>query len=88
MSYGKDERDIDKHLWKLPIPLYNAADPVHARLSVLGLQEAQLVAALDLDEQGNFVTLRQDVREALAAGSGAHEVADAGVSLSAALRPP
>jgi hypothetical protein len=46
------------------------------------------VAALDLDEQGNFVTLRQDVREALAAGSCAHEVADAGVSLSAALRPP
>lgn len=32
MSYGKDERDIDKHVWKLPIPLYNPADIIHQRL--------------------------------------------------------
>jgi SAM-dependent methyltransferase len=76
MSYGKDERDIDKSIWKLPIPLYNPADPVHIRLSVLGHQEAQLVAALDLNEQGNYITLRQDVRKALAAGSSAQEVTD------------
>lgn len=35
-----------------------------------------MVAALDLNEQGNFVTLRQGVREALAAGSSAQEVTD------------
>jgi hypothetical protein len=81
MSYGKDERDIDKHVWKLSIPLYNPADAVHQRLSDLGRQEAQLVAALDLDEQGNFITLRQNVREALAACTLAEEVTEIVVEL-------
>ncbi len=74
MSYGKDERDIDKHVWKLSIPLFDPTDTVHQRLSELGRQEAELTAALDLDEQGNFVTLRQNVREVLAACSWADEV--------------
>jgi hypothetical protein len=76
MSYGKDERDIDKHVWKLPIPLYDPDDALHKRLSDLGQQEAQLVAALDLNVHGNFVTLRQRVRQALASTDCAHEVAD------------
>ncbi len=74
MSYGKDERDVDKHVWKLPIPLYNPADPAHQRLSDLGADEAALVAGLDLDETANFVMLRQRVREALAASSSAEEI--------------
>lgn len=74
MSYGKDERDVDKHLWKLPIPLYSAANPIHRRLAELGQLEAALVADLDLDETGNFVTLRRRVREALAAGMYADEI--------------
>jgi hypothetical protein len=76
MSYGKDERHIDKQVWKLPIPLYDPANAMHQCLSTLGHQEAELVAGLDINEDGYFVTLRQDVREALAAGSGAHAVAD------------
>ena len=76
MSYGKDERHIDKHVWKLPIPLYDPDNPVHRRLTELGNEEAQLVASLDLNEQRYFVSLRQDVRQALAAGSGAEEIAD------------
>ncbi|WP_208761342.1 N-6 DNA methylase [Microbispora hainanensis] len=75
MSYGKDERDIDKHLWKLPIPLYNADNPIHQRLTELGRAEANLVAGLDLDEKSNFVTLRRKAREALASGSYAEEIA-------------
>jgi hypothetical protein len=76
MSYGKDERDIDKHVWKLPIPLYDPADAVHQRLSELGRHEAQLVTALNLDERGNYVILRQHVRQALAVGSSAEEVTE------------
>lgn len=76
MSYGKDERDIDKHVWELPIPLYDPSDSVHQRLSVLGRQEAEAVAALNLDENTYFVTLRQRVREILAARSDASEAAD------------
>lgn len=76
MSYGKDERHIDKYIWKLPIPLYSPANPVHQRLSDLGRQEAQLIAALDIDEQGNFVTLRQHVRRALAAGGYSDDITE------------
>ena len=74
MSYGKDERHVDKHLWKLPIPVYNAANPVHKRLAELGAAEADLVRQLDIDEHGNFVALRRHVRAALAAGPHAQEI--------------
>lgn len=76
MSYGKDERDIDKHIWKLPIPPYNSAKPAHQRLVELGRQEAKLVKELDLDEDANFVVLRRQVRTALAAGTHAEEIAE------------
>jgi hypothetical protein len=36
MSYGKDERHIDKALWKLPIPLYDNVVAEHRRLAELG----------------------------------------------------
>ena len=74
MSYGKDERDIDKHVWKLPIPLYDTGNPKHRRLAELGAAEADRVAALELDETAYFVNLRQDVREALAASPHAEEL--------------
>jgi len=74
MSYGKDERDVDKHLWKLPIPLYDSSNPVHNRLAELGAAEADLIKQLEIDEQGNFVVLRRRVREALAAGPYAQEI--------------
>ncbi|MBO4270408.1 N-6 DNA methylase [Microbispora triticiradicis] len=81
MSYGKDERHIDKHIWKLPIPLYNSNDPVHARLAELGRREAHLVAGLQLDESGNYIKLRQIVRKALSEGPYADEVDELVVGL-------
>lgn len=66
MSYGKDERDIDKHVWKLPIPTFDPADPTHITVVDLGRQVAAMVAALELPGQ-NFVTLRRQVRTAIAA---------------------
>jgi SAM-dependent methyltransferase len=76
MSYGKDERHIDKQVWKLPIPMYDPANETHRRLSELGRQEAETVAALDLDERGNFITLRQIVRRELASHAAATEISD------------
>jgi hypothetical protein len=67
MSYCKDERDIDKHLWKLPIPGYDETNPQHRDLADLGQACAEHVKTLDLDEGGYFVTLRRRVRSALAA---------------------
>ncbi|WP_433419771.1 N-6 DNA methylase [Microtetraspora malaysiensis] len=81
MSYGKDERDIDKHIWKLPIPLYDPSNEVHARLATLGRLEATLVEALELDENKGFVKLRQVVRKALAEGHYAKEVDELVVGL-------
>jgi hypothetical protein len=76
MSYGKDERDIDKHIWKLPIPLFEESNSPHRRLSDLDEHCANLVAALDLNKSGNFVTLRRQVRSALAADPSAAEIND------------
>ncbi|MGW3363676.1 N-6 DNA methylase [Streptosporangium canum] len=75
MAYGKDERHIDKQVWKLPIPLFEGTNPIHQRLADLGGKEADLVAQLELNEKGNFVVLRRRAREALAAGSHSNEVA-------------
>ncbi|MEO3795395.1 hypothetical protein ABGB14_34710 [Nonomuraea sp. B10E15] len=74
MSYGKDERHIDKHVWKLPIPLYKAENQVHARLAELGARQAEFVAGLGLDEGANFVGLRRTVRKALPTAPEADEV--------------
>ena len=35
-------RDLEKHLWKLPIPEYDASNETHAALSRLGRTAAQL----------------------------------------------
>ncbi|WP_264079239.1 hypothetical protein [Mycobacterium szulgai] len=40
MSYGKDERHIDKAVWKLPIPTYDPADPIHTEIAQLARELA------------------------------------------------
>lgn len=61
MSYGKDERHIDKAVWKLPIPTYNPADPSHQRIAVL----SEALARDGADQAfstTNFVTIRKTLR--------------------------
>jgi hypothetical protein len=74
MSYGKDERDIDKAVWELPIPHYDPLNPAHARLAELGELEAARIAELGLDESKNFVKLRQTVRQVLTESPYAEEL--------------
>ncbi|WP_204029948.1 hypothetical protein, partial [Micromonospora andamanensis] len=66
MSYGKDERHIDKHVWKLPIPRYDDGNVLHRQLAELGQQQSETVAGLHLSEGTNFVALRRQVRAELA----------------------
>lgn len=66
MSYGKDERHLDKHLWKLPIPQYDSVVIEHQRLAELGQTCATRVVAADLGASKNFVSLRRQVRSLLA----------------------
>ncbi|MEU3255792.1 hypothetical protein [Streptomyces sp. NPDC006997] len=74
MSYGKDERDIDKAVWQLPIPQFDPANAGHQRLAELGAAEAQRIAALGLDESKNFVKLRQVVRAVILDSPDAEEL--------------
>jgi type I restriction-modification system DNA methylase subunit len=61
MSYGKDERHIDKAVWRLPIPAFDHSNPLHARIV-----EVAKALTSDLAERewrsDYFVTIRQDVR--------------------------
>jgi hypothetical protein len=75
-TWRRCERHVDKHLWKLPISLYDASNNDHQRLAELGRREAEHVADLDLDERANFVQLRRQVRAALAGTPTALEIAE------------
>ncbi|MFF8195935.1 N-6 DNA methylase [Streptomyces bobili] len=74
MSYGKDERHVDKTVWQLPIPRFDPTNPTHHRLAELGAAEAERIAALGLDETKNFVKLRQVVRSVIAVSPDAEEL--------------
>ena len=63
MSYGKDERHIDKFVWQLPIPLFDAQSEVHAALAEAGRQLEDEVGALGFDESKHFVALRRRIRK-------------------------
>jgi hypothetical protein len=62
MSYGKDERDIDKYVWSLPIPMFDPKNAAHVGLAELGKKAEDEVAALPLEGPKNFVTYRRAVR--------------------------
>lgn len=66
MSYGKDERHIDKAVWKLPIPTYDPNDPLHTEIAQLACELADEVGALTF-RSTNFVTIRRDIRKHLSA---------------------
>lgn len=74
MAYGKDERHVDKAVWRLPIPLYDPGDDRLRRLAELGRQAEAEVAALALDEAAHFPALRRRVRRHLAASAIGQEV--------------
>lgn len=65
MSYGKDERHIDKNVWKLPIPRYDPDDPDHVRIVELSNMLAEEVPGLDFLTT-NFVVQRRTVRAHIA----------------------
>jgi hypothetical protein len=74
MSYGKDERDIDKYIWKLPIPIYNGRNDVHLRLVQLARAQATVVSQMAFDDRTGFVAVRRQVRNELAMHSSSAEI--------------
>ena len=61
-------RHFDKYVWRLPVPLFDAEDPLHRRLAALGQEAEELVGTVALPPGRRFEADRRAVREALAAG--------------------
>jgi SAM-dependent methyltransferase len=73
MSYGKDERHIDKHVWKLPIPAYDPNDASHQRIRELAQELIKEIAGFKF-RSTNFVTIRRDLRDHLSLSSAGKEL--------------
>jgi hypothetical protein len=74
MSYGKDERDIHKHIWEVPIPLFDEVNPVHRRLAELAKTAEQTAGQFTLNADLHFAASRRHIREALMATDVAQEI--------------
>ena len=76
MSYGKDERHVHKHIWKLPIPEYDGQVGTLRRLSELGALAENLAGRADLNLDLHFAASRRRIRNALALNDEAREIDD------------
>jgi hypothetical protein len=65
MSYGKDERDIHKHVWELPIEQYDAGNQVHKRIAALGAALEKVIATFKIEESLHFAATRRHIRDAV-----------------------
>jgi len=74
MSYGKDERHIDKHIWRLPIPEFDPAIDLHAEIAALAAEVEKEVRALPLDETQSFIALRRQIRQFLEENPAAQKI--------------
>ena len=67
MTSGKGGgRHIGSHLWKLPIPLYDASDELHRNLADLGGRAEQFVTGLDIQPSKAHGSMRAKIRQQLA----------------------
>jgi hypothetical protein len=65
MSYGKDERDIHKHVWELPIPVFDPRNVIHRRIAELGASAEKLIAQYEVDPSIHFAATRRHIRDVL-----------------------
>lgn len=76
MSYGKDERDVHKHVWKLPVPEFEAGNSTLARLAQLGALAERLAGEMQVDPTLHFSASRRRIRERLVENPDAAEIDD------------
>lgn len=67
-------RDFDKYVWRLPIPIYDAADPQHGELVELAARAEEIAAAVDVSGVNTFQAQRRLIRIALDDASIAGEI--------------
>ena len=64
-QWGK--RDFDKAVFNLPIPLFNAALPLHSALAKAAAKAEKLAAQVELKDGEHFTRTRKRIRQALIA---------------------
>ncbi len=74
MSYGKDERDFDKHIWQLPVPLFDPNNDLHIRLSTRGAELEASISKITIDARRHFPAVRRDIREFIAESEAGRDV--------------
>jgi len=67
-------RHFDKVVWNLPIPLFDPANALHARIADAGSRAEALAARVDLVEGEKFQRARKRVRDALVEAGLAGEI--------------
>lgn len=72
MAYGKDERHIDKNVWRLAIPSFNGEDAVHRALADAGRRAEAEIAARAV--AGRCVAVRREIRGVLADSAVGREI--------------
>ena len=81
-NWAGNTRDLQKHLWKLPIPLFDPNDPLHTEIADVGRVAAQGAAELldNLRQERDRVTVtiaRRETRRWLRASQTGRDVEDA-----------
>jgi SAM-dependent methyltransferase len=74
MSYGKDERHFDKHIWQMPVPLYDPSDDLHSRLSSRGAELEAAIGKLEIVPGRHFAAVRRDIRGFIAESESGRDV--------------
>jgi hypothetical protein len=77
MSYGKDERDIHKHVWELSIPTFDPDNATHRRITELGASAEKLITQYEVNPSIHFAATRRHIRDfllATAVGSELEEI--------------
>lgn len=76
MSYGKDERHFDKHIWQLPISKFDEANSTHRRMADIAKALEQQVAQFEVSDTLHFAATRRHIRELLEETAEAQELND------------
>ena len=82
MSYGKDERHFDKHIWQLPIPKFDPSNPMHNELARLCKTLHSLAAKFSVDVDLHFAATRRHFREQIEASEAGIEVNEMSMNCS------
>lgn len=81
-------RDFDTHIFALPFPAFDAADPLHVQLAALAERAEDVAARVELDSRWQFQKARRVTREALHEDGVADEIDSAVTELIRATAPP